>query len=127
MKKLVNHYVGIVLLLLLVSNYFSSCSLSPWKKKQFSSYEELGNAFHGTNYDDVVKEFGKPTYKFLDVIKQTITYKWQGIGVIGHPDAYLRFSAMEYITNFFKGYEFIAVEEYEGYSAPGNDNTYNIE
>nr|WP_319571245.1 hypothetical protein [uncultured Draconibacterium sp.] len=96
-------------------------SSSDWEKKQFDSYESLGEAFRNASYSDVKEKFGEPYYKFLDITNQEITYRWKGVGVKGHPDAYLNFEAMEYLTGFVTGYVFETVDTDEGYHVPSND------
>lgn len=107
--------------------FFAFGSSAEWKKKQFDSEEAFSKAFENAKYEDVKKEFGEPYYKFLDVVKQEITYRWHGVGVKGQSDAYLNFSALEYGTNHFTGYEFKTWYTNDGYNAPSNDNTYSID
>ena len=114
-----------VLLVGLSLLFFSGCS--SWKKKQFESDEEFVSAFKHAKYKDIKKEFGEPYYKFLDVTDQEITYRWHGVGVKGQSDAYLVFSAFEYGTYNFSGYEFKTWYSTNGYHAPSNDKTYNID
>jgi len=102
-------------------------SSADWKKKQFDTEAEFSEAFKYAKYEDVKKEFGEPYYKFLDVVGQEVTYRWHGVGVKGQSDAYLNFSAIEYGTNHFSGYEFKTWYTTDGYHAPSNDNTYTID
>ena len=107
--------------------FFAYASSSAWEKKQFDTSEEFAEAFKYAKYDDVKKAFGEPYYKFLDVVDQTVTYRWHGVGVKGESDAYLVFSAIEYGTFNFSGYEYKVFYTTDGYHAPSNDKTYNID
>ncbi len=101
-------------------------SSAQWKKKQFDTEQEFSKAFISAKYKDVKEEFGEPYYKFLDIVDQEVTYRWHGVGVKGQSDAYLVFSAIEYV-NRFSGYEFKYWYTTDRYHAPSNDNTYNID
>lgn len=117
---------GIVILIFTALFIIGSPSTS-WKKKQFNDYDEIVKAFKWVKYDDVKAEFGEPTYKFLDLQRQEITYKWSGVGVKGHGDAALNFDVLEIGGVIFKGFEFKTVETHEGYYAPSNDKDFNID
>lgn len=118
--------VSLLLLLALLIG-LSSCGNNDWKRKKFSSYEEMAAAFKYAKYNDVVEEFGKPNYKFLDIENEIITYRWDGVGVNGRPDAYIDFNLVEYQSGFFKGFEFVAVSSIEGERVSSNDNRYHID
>jgi hypothetical protein len=118
--------VSLLLLLVLLIG-LSSCGNNDWKRRKFRSYEEMAAAFKYAKYNDVVAEFGKPNYKFLDIENEIITYRWDGVGVNGSPDAYIDFNLIEYQSGFFKGFEFVAVSSIEGERVPSNDNRYHID
>ena len=102
-------------------------SSSAWKKKVFDTDDDLTKAFQNAKYDDVKKAFGEPYYKFLDVVDQTVTYRWHGVRVKGESDAYLIFTAIEYGTFNYSGFDFKTWYNNEGYNALSNDNTYTID
>lgn len=116
-----------LLLLFLLMIGLSSCNNTDWKKRKFNSYKEMAKAFKYAKYNDVVEEFGKPNYKFLDIENEIITYRWEGVGVNGRPDAYIDFNLIEYQSGFFKGFEFVAVSSIEGDRVQSNDNRYHID
>jgi len=124
-SKVVKHLVSIFTVGLFI--FFAIGSSAEWEKKQFKTDVEFAKAFKYAKYDDVKKKFGEPYYKHLDVVKQQITYRWHGVGVKGTSDAYLNFSALEYGYNCYSGYEFESCYFTDGYHAPSNDHTYNID
>lgn len=120
-KKIIIPAIIVILLIYIFYPY------KTWEKKQFDDYDDLVESFKYASYEKVKKEFGEPYYKFLDITTQQITYRWHGVGVKGHEDAYLNFDVLEYAPGFFMGFEFKTVQGYEGDYAPGNDNFYNID
>jgi hypothetical protein len=88
-----------LLLALLTSLITISCS--NWKKKQFDTCEEAGSAFKNADYDDIVKEFGKPKETFehwngygCDGDGLAFEAMWSGVGVNGS-DSRIFFKAYE--------------------------------
>ena len=115
--------IGIVLLL----SYFLGSSNSIGKK-QFKTLDDLTSALHGEKYDDVKAVLGEPYFKYLDVVKQEITYRWHGVGVIGRPDAVIIFDAFEF-SGSYSGRNFNSVyfSESDWDGLKGNDDVFNIE
>jgi hypothetical protein len=115
--------IGIVLLL---SHFLgSSNSIS---KKQFKTLDDLTSALHGEKYDDVKAILGEPYFKYLDVVKQEITYRWHGVGVIGRPDAVIIFDAFEF-SGSYSGRNFNSVyfSEKDWDNLKGNDDVFRID
>jgi len=115
--------VGIVLLLSHFLGSFNNIS-----KKQFKTLDDLTSALHGEKYDDVKAILGEPYFKYLDVVKQEITYRWHGVGVIGRPDAVIIFDAFEF-SGSYSGRNFNSVyfSEKDWDGLRGNDDTFRIE
>ena len=115
--------IGIIILFA----YFLGSSNSIGKK-QFKTLDDLTSALHGEKYDDVKAVLGEPYFKYLDVVKQEITYRWHGVGVIGRPDAVIIFDAFEF-SGSYSGRNFNSVyyseSDWDGHK--GNDDVFRID
>ncbi len=124
-----NNFVkgALVIGIIILFAYFLGSSNSIGKK-QFKTLDDLSSALHGEKYDDVKAILGEPYFKYLDVVKQEITYRWRGVGVIGRPDAVIIFDAFEF-SGSYSGRNFNSVyfSESDWDGLKGNDDVFNIE
>jgi len=110
---LIGYYIG------------SSNSLS---KKQFKTLDDLTSAFQGKNYDDVKATLGEPYFKYLNVERREITYRWHGVGVIGRPDAVIIFDAFEFSGSYScRNFNSVYFSEKDWDGLKGNDDVFNID
>ena len=126
MKHLQLQRIASVLAITLLISLNTGCSAS-WEKKQFDTPEQFGSAFSNARYKNVKAAFGEPYYKRLNVVEQTVMYRWRGVGVKGKPDAFLVFSAKEYGYFQFVGDRFEYFYSNGEVTARSNDHEFNID